>query len=96
MRNCAIEFCDAALIRNFAGLSQCKVIKRLKQILAKPECALLKGVMWPFRKRPADLQPAEKTQLNRLFNHSLLRQQLTDIFDGDHNKVAAEKAILAR
>jgi transposase len=78
------------------------VFALLSAIPSKPEYALLKGIMWPFRKRAVDLQPAEKTQLNRLFNYSpqleqayTLREQLTDIFDHDHTKEIATKAIQA-
>ena len=96
------RFHVARIYRAGADAVRKREFKRLKQTLAKPEYALLKGVMWPFRKRPADLQPAEKTQLNRLFIYSpqleqayTLREQLTDIFDDDHTKETATTAIQA-
>ncbi len=64
------RFHVARIYRAGADAVRKREFKRLKQTLAKPEYALLKGVMWPFRKRPADLQPDEKIQLNRLFNYS--------------------------
>lgn len=96
------RFHVARIYRAGADAVRKREFKRLKQTLAKPEYALLKGVMWPFRKRPADLQPAEKIQLNRLFVASpeleqayTLREQLTDIFDHDHTKETATEAIKA-
>jgi transposase len=96
------RFHVACAYRNGADAVRKRELKRLKQTLTKVEYAALKGVMWPFRKRPADLQPAEKTQLNRLFIYSpqleqayTLREQLTDIFDHNHTKATATNAIQA-
>jgi transposase len=96
------RFHVACAYRNGAEAVRKRELKRLKQTLPKAEYALLKGVMWVFRKRPADLQPAEKTQLNRLFIYSpqleqayTLREQLTDIFDHNHTKATATTAIQA-
>jgi transposase len=96
------RFHVACAYRNGADAVRKRELKRLKQTLPKAEYALLKGVIWPFRKRPADLLRAEKTQLNRLFIYSpqleqvyCLREQLTDIFDQDHTKDTATKAIQA-
>jgi transposase len=96
------RFHVAQAYRNGADAVRKRELKRLKLTLPKAKYALLKGVMWPFRKRPADLQPDEKTQLNRLFVASpeleqayTLREQLTDIFDHDHTKDTATTAIKA-
>ena len=53
----------------------------------------LKHTMWPFRKRPADLDADEQDRLTRLFEHAPplkqaddLREQLTAIFDTARSK----------
>jgi len=65
-----------------------KEMKRLKQQLSKAEYRKLRGVMWLFRRRWADLQSEEQTRLEGLFQYApklkqayQLREQLTDIFD---------------
>jgi transposase len=79
-----------------------QALKRLKQELPKDEYADLKGVMWAFRKPFHDLDPAQKTVLNRLFIYApeveqayTLREQLTDIFEQEQTKVGATQAIQA-
>ena len=58
--------------------------------------------MWPFRKRPADLNKVEKQLLNRLFVQSskleqayVLREELTAIFERNYTKDEATAAIQA-
>jgi transposase len=60
----------------------------------------LKHTMWPFRKRPADLESDEQDRLTRLFEHAPqlkqaydLREQLTAIFDTAHSKAEGLRRI---
>src|SRR5215212_8249500 len=62
----------------------------------------LKKTLWPFRKRPADLEPDEKERLDRLLAHSPhlkqaydLREQLTTIFDITRSKATGIRRIKA-
>jgi transposase len=68
-------------------------VRRLKQELPKEQQDDLKHTLWPFRKRAADLEPAERERLDRLLAHSpdlrqayTLREQLTTIFDTARSK----------
>jgi transposase len=77
-----------------------KELKRLKSQLPKAEYAEITGAMWPFRKRPEELEPEEWDLLERLFTHSPkveaayhLREDLTDLFDRDDTKAGATCAI---
>lgn len=77
-----------------------KVYKRLKKELSDADFAKLKGSMWAFRKRSSDLTPKERIVLKRLFAHApelkkahRLREALTNIFDRDLRKSAAETEI---
>ena len=67
--------------------------KRLKRELPKAEYATLKGAMWAFRKKPADLEGPEHEVLQRLFAYApdlarayTYREQLTAIFEEDLSK----------
>ena len=73
-------------------------LKRLKQELPKEEYQLLKGNMWAFRKKKADLVPKERKVLRKLFSLSLdlkqayqFREQLTAIFELPIKKPAAKR-----
>jgi len=77
-------------------------LKRLKKELPEEEYRQLKGSMWAFRKRPADLKPEERTILRTLFKHApvlkqayTFRQELTAIFEQTIPKAKAEKKIRA-
>ncbi|MEW6206653.1 MAG: ISL3 family transposase [Pseudomonadota bacterium] len=73
-----------------------KELKRLKQELPKTDYQQLKGAMWAFRKKPADLSEAETAALAHLLEYSPLlrvaydlRQKLTAIFDQELTKTEA-------
>jgi transposase len=70
--------------------------------LPNAEYAEIKGVMWPFRKRPAALEPQEWELLERVFIFSPqvevadnLRENLTELFERDDTKAGAKCAIRA-
>lgn len=88
--------------RDCADTVRKQEFKRLKQELPQAEYALLKGTIWAFRKPYETLQWEEKVKLNRLFVYSpaieqahTLSQQLTRIFEANHTKETATRAILA-
>lgn len=63
-------------------------VKRLRKELLEPQHDALTEIMWPLRKRPADLTDEEHQRLARLFALSpalerayTLREELTTIFD---------------
>jgi len=77
-------------------------LRRLKQELPKDEYAKLKGAMWPFRKRAADLEVEEEELLQRLFTYTpalqqayAYREQLTNIFDAPLSKEVALQQLSA-
>jgi transposase len=77
-------------------------LHRLKKELPPEEYQQLKGSMWAFRKRPADLRPAERQVLRNLWAAAPkvkqaydLREQLTAIFDQTSSKSAAQRKIRA-
>jgi transposase len=68
-------------------------IQRLKTELPKAAQDDLKHTLWPFRKRPSDLDEEEQARLDGLLAHSpplqqayKLREQLTTIFDTARSK----------
>ena len=68
-------------------------IRRLKTELPKAAQDDLKHTLWPFRKRPSDLDEEEQARLDGLLVHSpplqqayKLREQLTTIFDTARSK----------
>ena len=77
-------------------------LKRLKQTLPPAEYQLLKGSMWAFRKKPADLRPEERRVLKKLWEYAPklkqaydLREQLTIIFNQTISRVVAQRKIKA-
>jgi transposase len=75
-------------------------LKRLRKTLPKPDYQGLKGSLWAFRKNQADLQPDERTVLERLFRYSpalkvayTLREHLTTIFEQAPFKNAAKRLL---
>jgi transposase len=96
------RFHVARAYRDCADKVRKKECKRLKRALPKAEYTALKGAMWPFRKRPADLKPPEWELLERVFTSSPkieaayhLREDLTALFECDDTKVGAKCAIRA-
>jgi transposase len=86
----------AKLYRAGADRLRTQEMRRLKQELPKEDYAKLKGVMWPFRKRAAELEVEEQELLRRLFAYTPAlqqayeyREQLTNIFDTPLSKGAA-------
>jgi transposase len=77
-------------------------LRRLKQELPKDDYAKLKGAMWPFRKRAADVEVEEQELLQRLFTYTpalqqayAYREQLTNIFDAPLSKEVAIQQLSA-
>ncbi len=75
-------------------------LKRLRAELPKETVAQVKHTLWPFRKRPADLEADEQERLAHLFEHAPhlkqaydLREQLTTIFDTARSKVEGIRRI---
>jgi transposase len=86
----------AKLYRAGADRLRTQEMRRLKQELPKADYAQVKGAMWPFRKKAADLEVEEQELLTRLFTYSPTlqqayeyREQLTGIFDAPLSKEAA-------
>ena len=87
-----------------AGADRLRIqeLRRLKQELPKHDYAKLKGTMWPFRKRAADLEVEEQELLQRLFTYTpalqqayAYREQLTNIFDTPWSKEVAIQRLSA-
>lgn len=79
-----------------------KEMRRLKQELSEAAYKTLKGHMWTYRKKEADLSPDEADRLERLFAYSPdlkkaydLREDLTAIFEQLLSKEEATKKIKA-
>lgn len=75
-------------------------LKRLRAELPEEEYQLLKGNMWAFRKKKADLTPEERRVLRRFFVHSAdlkltyqFREQLTAIFELNISKPVAKRKL---
>lgn len=90
----------AKIYRNCADALRKQEIKRLKKELPKQQQEEIKGSMWPFRKKKADLTQDEADLLNRLFSYSPdlkkayeFREELTHIFDQDLSKSKASRKI---
>ena len=86
----------AKLYRAGADRFRTQELRRLKKELPKADYAKLKGAMWPFRKKAADLEVEEQEVLTRLFTYTPalphayeLREELTRIFDAPLSKEAA-------
>jgi transposase len=96
------RFHVAQAYRKSADAVRKRELRRLKRELPEPKYSLLKGLMWAFRKRQKDLNPAEKVLLNRAFFYApemetayVLREELTNIFDQPHTKAEGKQAIEA-
>jgi transposase len=94
------RFHVAKKYRDCADKLRKQELKRLKAELPADEYALIKGTMWPFRKKPAELHPQEAELLERLFGYTPslklaynFREELTIIFDKDLSKTEATQAI---
>lgn len=77
-----------------------KELKRLKEELPEAQYKTLKGSMWAFRKKPADLSEAETEVLAHLLEYSPLlrlaydlRLKLTTIFEQNLTKTEATQKI---
>lgn len=77
-----------------------KELRRLKKELPEAEYKELKGIMWTYRKKVADLSPDEADLLKRFFAYSPdaekaynLRQKLTAIFEQPLSKKEATEKI---
>ncbi len=86
----------AKLYRAGADRLRTQELRRLKKELPKEDYAKLKGALWPFRKKAADLEVAEQELLTRLFTYSPAlqqayeyREELTGIFDAPLAKEVA-------
>ena len=98
----ADRFHVAHLYRKSVETLRKQELKRLKQVLPKDEYAKLKGVMWSLRKAPTELTLEDTERLTCLFTHSpplktayALCQELTDLFEREMGKEAAEQNITA-
>lgn len=94
------RFHVAKLYRQCADELRKQVLRELKDSLSKEEYAFLKGTMWPFRRNSDDLAVEEKELLDLLLECApdlkqayQLREELTQIFEKDHNKSSATAAI---
>jgi len=79
-----------------------KELRRLKKELPEAEYKQLKGIMWAYRKKDAELSPDETDLLKRFFAYSPaaekaynLREDLTAIFEQPLSKKEAAKEIKA-
>jgi transposase len=94
------RFHVAKKYREAADKLRQKELRRLKKELAADDYKELKGIMWPYRKKKADLSPDEADLLKRFFAYSPdaekaynLRQKLTTIFEQPLSKEAATEKI---
>lgn len=88
--------------RDAADTLRKQELKRLYQELPKERTKPFKKSLWPFRKRPADLESSEQERLDALFAHSpalkqayTFREELTTIFETTRSKAAAVRRIKA-
>lgn len=79
-----------------------KELRRLKKELSEADYKELKGIMWTYRKKEADLSPDEADLLERFFAYSpdakqayTLREKLTAIFEQPLSKEEAAEKIKA-
>ncbi len=94
------RFHVAKLYRNGLDELRKKELKRLKKELSKAEYKKLKGAMWILRKDIEGLTVEDLEDLKWLFKCSpilklayKLCNELTDIFEGDYSKSAAQRKI---
>jgi transposase len=99
-RRVADRFHVAKAYREEVDKLRKKETKRLKKELAKAEYEKLKGAMWAFRKRSADLTEQDKEVLERVLAASPeltraygLREELTGIFDQELSKEEARQEL---
>lgn len=90
----------AKIYRDCADGLRKKELKRLKKELPEEAYDQIKGTMWAFRKKKADLGQDELDSLNRLFAHSAalsqaynFREELTAIFELKLTKAEASEKI---
>lgn len=88
--------------RDAADTLRKQELKRLHKELPKESTNPFKKSLWPFRKRPADLESSEQERLDALFAHSpalkqayTFRDELTTIFDTTRSKAAGVRRIKA-
>ena len=74
----------------------------LKKQMSEEDYVEVKGVMWPFRKKPEDREPDEKSLWERVFSQSpaltqayKLPEEWTAIFEWEYTKAGAKRAIRA-
>lgn len=96
------RFHVARAYRACADLVRKKEVKRLKKELSEAAYDKIKGAMWSFRKRPAELDDEEWKLLERLFTHSPkletaynLREDMTELFEREYTKAGAKCAMRA-
>jgi transposase len=96
------RFHVARAYRDCADTVRKTELQRLKSALPPAAYAEIKGAMWPFRKRPAALEPQEWELLERVFTWSPkleeayhLREDLTELFERDYTKAGAKGAMRA-
>jgi transposase len=94
------RFHVAKAYRDGADQLRKEVQRGLQASLSREEYAALKGTMWLFRRDPQDLDKEERKRLALLFECAPelkraydLREQLTAIFEADHDKACATAAI---
>jgi transposase len=94
------RFHVAKAYRDCADQLRKEVQRELKADLSETEYEALKGTMWLFRRDPQDLEKEEKERLGLLFECApdlkqayKLREELTAIFESDHNKQSGQAAI---
>jgi transposase len=92
----------ARAYRDCADTGRKQELQRLKSALPPAEYAESKGTMWPFRKRPAALEPQEWELLERVFPVSPTlaeayhrREDLPERFERDDTKAGAKCAMRA-
>jgi transposase len=90
----------AKLYRGCADQFRKQETHRLKKELSPQAYKEIKGAMWAFRKKPADLEADERALLQRLLSYSPalkqayhFREQLTALFEQDLSKEAATQKI---
>lgn len=88
--------------RDAADTLRKQELKRLHKELPKESAKPFKKSLWPFRKRPADLESSEQERLDALFAHSpalkqayTFREELTTIFETTRSKAAGVRRIKA-
>lgn len=96
------RFHVARAYRRCADKVRRQELKLLKKKLSAEEYSSIKGAMWPFRKSIEKLTDKERELLQRLFTYSpnmkqayILREELTEIFECNHNPMGAKCAIRA-